>query len=292
MDSIAIEPSDDMSPESTLTCSATASDIDGGTPTLSYWWERNGVSLASTDTLSLSSLEMLRWGILLPVLQPRSTNMEAQTAPASPLGIHLQVLKAFALLLPVIQTFHSQAIDVQCIGDGIMDPNDDEVTLSYQWYINGSLQTGVSSNVLTAPFSVGDEIGCQVTNDGFDDGETLETSIAIPNSLPEIFSVEIDPSTDVEADMVLTCTMNDTDDKLLGNTNGDGDGNSAGLGSTITLNPNTNRPDDEITCIARVADNDGANTEFQSSIWIINIDPVVTNPASITSAPAPTSVES
>ena len=35
VDSIAIEPSDNITPESTLTCSATASDIDGGTPTLS-----------------------------------------------------------------------------------------------------------------------------------------------------------------------------------------------------------------------------------------------------------------
>ena len=51
VDSIAIDPIDNITPESTLICSATASDIDGGTPTLSYWWERDGVSLASTDTL-------------------------------------------------------------------------------------------------------------------------------------------------------------------------------------------------------------------------------------------------
>ena len=72
---------------------------------------------------------------------------------------------------------------------------------------------------------------------------------------------------------------NDTDDGVLVGQYEwlDGDGNSAGFGSTLTLNPNTNRPDDEVTCIARVADNDGANTEFQSSIWIMNTTPVVTN---------------
>ena len=53
VDSIAIEPTDNITPESTLTCSATASDIDGGIPSISYSWERSGVPLGSTDTLSL-----------------------------------------------------------------------------------------------------------------------------------------------------------------------------------------------------------------------------------------------
>ena len=91
----------------------------------------------------------------------------------------------------------------------------------------------------------------------------------------------------------LTCTVDayDTDDGVLVGQYEwlDGDGNSAGFGSTLTLDPNTNRPSDEITCIARVSDNDGANTEFQSSIWIVNTDPIVTNSASISSTPTPTS---
>ena len=41
--------------------------------------------------------------------------------------------------------------------------------------------------------------------------------------------------------------------------------------------------------VLHVSDNNGANTEFQNNIWIINTEPVVTNPASITSAPSPTS---
>ena len=105
--------------------------------------------------------------------------------------------------------------------------------------------------------------------------------------------MEIDPNTDVEADMVLTCTVDayDTDDGVLVGTirMARWRWKLCRFGSTITLDPNTNRPDDEITCIARVADNDGANTEFQSSIWIVNTEPVVTNSASITSAPTPTS---
>ena len=142
--------------------------------------------------------------------------------------------------------FTSQ-LDVECLADGVTDPNDDVVTLSYQWYINGSLQTDINSDTLTAPFSVGDEIGCQITpNDGFDDGDMLETSIVIPNSLPEIFSIEIDPNSDVEANATLTCTVDayDTDDGVLVGQYEwlDGDGNSAGIGNTLMLVPNSNRP--------------------------------------------------
>ena len=125
-----------------------------------------------------------------------STSVTVGNSPPSVDGVRIVVASNPDL------PFTSQ-LDVQCLADGVMDPNDDLVTLSYQWYINGNLQTEVKLDVLTAPFSVGDEIGCHITpNDGFDDGDTLETSIEIPNSLPEIFSVEIDPNTDVEADMV------------------------------------------------------------------------------------------
>ena len=94
-------------------------------------------------------------------------------------------------------------------------------------------------------------------NDGFDDGDMLETSIVIPNSLPgNSLSIEIDPNSDVEADATLTCTVDayDTDDGVLVGQYEwlDGDGNSAGIGNTLTLVPNTNRPGDEITCIARI----------------------------------------
>jgi|GEM_PF-6547542 len=297
VDTIAIDPSTNITPESTLTCSATASDLDGGTPTLNFAWERDGQSLASTEVLSLSIVEDTAMGdtftctaTALDVHGGEGTKSASVTVGNSPPTMDdVQIIVASNPAL----SFTSQ-LDLECIANGLSDPNDDVVTLSYQWFINGTLQTDVSTAVLSAPFSVEDEIGCHITpNDGFDDGDTLEASIVIPNTNPEIFSVEIDPNTDVEANNTLTCLVDafDADDGVLVGQYEwlDGDGNSAGVGDTLILDPIQNRPDDEITCIARVADNNGANTEFQSSIWIMNTEPVVNNSASITSSPTPTS---
>ena len=257
VDTVTIEPTANITPESTLSCSATASDVDGGNPTLSYSWERNNIALASTSTLSLPVLGNAAMGdtficiaTALDEYGGEGTSEASVTVGNSPPSIDdVRIVVANNPDLP----FTSQ-LDVECVADGILDPNDDVVTLSYQWFLNGDLQVDNNSSIFEAPFSVGDEIGCRVTpNDGFDDGNSLETSILIPNSLPEIFSVEIDPSTDVEANNTLTCTVDafDADDGLLTGQYEwlDGDGNSAGIGNTLSLSPALNRPDDEITCI-------------------------------------------
>ena len=297
VDTVSIDPTEDITPESTLTCTATSSDPDGGAPDISYRWERNNTPLASTNTLSLPIVGDAAMGDTFVCIATaldthggeasNSASITVGNSPPSITDVQIVVANNPSLM------FTSQ-LDVLCVANNVTDPNEDDVSLSYQWFVNGTLQTDAVTDTLSAPFTVGDEIGCQVTpNDGFDDGETVETTIVIPNSLPEIFSVEIDPNTDVEANSTLTCTVDafDTDDGVLVGQYEwlDGDGNSAGTGGTLVLNPVTNRPEDEITCIARVSDNDGANAEFQSSVWVINTEPVVTNPASITSAPTPTS---
>ena len=45
----------------------------------------------------------------------------------------------------------------------------------------------------------------------------------------------------------------------------DGDGNSAGI-KHIDAGTQQHRPGDEITCIARVSDNDGANTDSKQHL--------------------------
>ena len=122
VDSIAIEPTNDITPESTLTCTATASDVDGGTPTLSYWWERDGVSLASTNSLSLPVVGDAAMGdtftcvaTALDEYGGEATNSASVTVGNSPPSIDgVRIVVASNPDLP----FTSQ-LDVQCIGDGL-----------------------------------------------------------------------------------------------------------------------------------------------------------------------------
>ena len=108
VDSIVIDPADNITPESTLTCSATASDPDGGTP-LSLIGGNVMVSLWHLQPhYRYRLLVMQRWEILSHVLLQHSMNMVAKVLndTSVTVGNSPQALTAFALWSPAIQTFH------------------------------------------------------------------------------------------------------------------------------------------------------------------------------------------
>ena len=49
IDSIAISPNSNISTTSLLSCNVSASDIDGGTPTIGYSWLINNTPVGNTD---------------------------------------------------------------------------------------------------------------------------------------------------------------------------------------------------------------------------------------------------
>jgi len=78
------------------------------------------------------------------------------------------------------------------------DADEDPITLSYAWYVNGE-KASETSNTLSgdADFNKDDSIYVEVTpNDGEDDGATVQSdSITVQNSAPTTPEISIDPST-------------------------------------------------------------------------------------------------
>ena len=98
-----------------------------------------------------------------------------------------------------------------CVASDVFDGEGHDVALSYEWAIDGEVQTE-TSDVLTGPFAVGSEIVCRVTpNDGTLDGQMVEATTTILNTAPTMIDIEISPNFGVEANTLLECIANSSD---------------------------------------------------------------------------------
>ena len=67
-----------------------------------------------------------------------------------------------------------------------VDPDGDDVTYSYKWYINDEWQEGLTSNTVASDLTAkGETWRCEVTpNDGYEDGDSAQDEVTIQNSPP------------------------------------------------------------------------------------------------------------
>lgn len=92
---------------------------------------------------------------------------------------------------------------------GWYDPEGDSEDYTYEWYLNGTLDTSQTTNLY--PYSLtkrGDTVRCDVTpSDAYGDGVTVSSStLTIQNSLPTAPGVAISPSAPEPGD-ALVCTV-------------------------------------------------------------------------------------
>lgn len=73
------------------------------------------------------------------------------------------------------------------------DPDGDEVTFKYQWYVNGTAEPGAVGDSLAGAFAKGDEVFVAVTpTDGTNDGKPVESeTITIANTPPVAATVSL-----------------------------------------------------------------------------------------------------
>ena len=166
------------------------------------------------------------------------------------------------------------------------DLEGDEVTISYEWSIDGEIQTE-TSDMLTGPFLVGALIACRTTpNDGKIDGDGTEDSASINNTAPTLDTISISPMVNIEADTLMTCeaTASDVDDEELTITYEwtQSDGTVLGGESELQLDATMVLPGDSIACTATVTDPHGATDSQGGTVSVINTDPVVDSAAEIT----------
>jgi hypothetical protein len=88
----------------------------------------------------------------------------------------------------------------------------DEITLTYEWEVNGTIIDNTEDTLLSEEFSRGQNWVLRITpNDGFTDGETTEILFGFYNAVPVVDSISVSPE-EASVGTTLSCSATATDD--------------------------------------------------------------------------------
>lgn len=204
-----ISPSSGATAADTLVCTATATDLDGDTPAISYAWtnDSRGSSLGSGSSLALSS-SVASVGEVIGCTAT-ATDDEGATDSASTTVTLDNGLPSVASV--------SIAPDPAYVGDmltcsyaGYSDPEGDTDASTIAWAVDGA--SAGSGTTLSSGFVGGDTVTCTVTpHDGTDAGTAVTASLEISNTAPQVDAPTLGPDPAYEGD-TLTCTAGSSSD--------------------------------------------------------------------------------
>ena len=159
-----------------------------------------------------------------------------------------------------------------------IDPEGQMVTESIQWYKNGVLETGATSNTLPAMnTNKGDTWRVDVTpSDGLMNGPVGSATITISNAAPTISNVSISPNSGVTSDDILTCVgiVQDSDDVIAPTYTWNINGQTA-TGASINLSNYAISSGDVVTCTVEADDGFASPVTQSSSVVVENRAPII-----------------
>ena len=160
---VAIQPSAPNSSD-TLTCSASATDVDGDSVSLSYVWTIDGTTAGTGSTLPASALS--RDQSVRCTVTPFDGIDSGAAGNAEVIIRNSPPVVTSVSIAPAPATSNDTLI---CTAT-VLDPDDDPVTLSYVWTVDGET-VGSSSTLPPSAFVRGDQVRCTVTPfDGIEEG--------------------------------------------------------------------------------------------------------------------------
>ncbi|MEC7987126.1 MAG: hypothetical protein VX278_18300, partial [Myxococcota bacterium] len=250
----------------TITCSATASDIDGDSPTLSFSWSNltSGDVYTSTSTTADSASLDLSTTSVSPDDEVgcvvTASDTDGGSASDSATVVVDNSPPQFDVEASIDISPDVYVNDVLTCSASASDRNDGAVTPTYEWSVNGNVfATGASYTVDATNTDYDDELVCTATATDADGESIVSTaSVRVENTAPDVSNVQITSSSGFfYNDDVLTCSadVTDVDDNiidtwykwLLGST-------SLAPGSTLDLSTVTVLPGDELICRVETTD--------------------------------------
>lgn len=177
-----------------LTCVATGSDVDDfpTAPTYTYEWFNANGSLGTSNPLTLNPTRGVSGDSIDCVATATDLSGDSATATASHTITNAAPVVDSISLNP--STITATTSSVNCVVSS-SDADNDTVTESFAWYVNGALQSETTST-FTGPFVYGESITCRATpNDGTTDGNFAESSETVQNTIPVVDSITLSPST-------------------------------------------------------------------------------------------------
>jgi hypothetical protein len=176
-----------------LTCSATASDDDGDTPTITYAWTNasEGTTLGTGSTLTLSSSTSSADDTITCTATATDADGGTATDSAS-VTVDNTAPEVTSVTLSPSSVYTNDTITATVTTS---DDDGDSVTVSYAWYVDGSLVSATGSTLSGATYFDKDEdVYVIVTpSDDEDTGDSATSdSLTILNTAPEAPEVSIE----------------------------------------------------------------------------------------------------
>ena len=187
----------------TLTCSAAGTDADADSVSLSVVWTVGGTAVGTGSTYSGT---LSRGQTYTCTVTPDDGKGSATgTAGSASVTIGNTAPKMSAVSLAPTTPYTNDTLTATA---SATDVDGDSLSLTYAWYVNGSLYSSGSSNTLSgSAFSRGNSVYVVVTpNDGTVSGSPMSSStVTVANSAPTAPVVAISPVAPVEGIDNLVC---------------------------------------------------------------------------------------
>ena len=263
-----------------VTCSATGSDVDGDTVSLSYQWlDSSDNVLGSSSVYVVSNLsvgEQIRCGVSITDGTTSGTSMESLTATV----VNSNPTITTAIITP--NTGVTESTLLTCAATA-SDANDGALPVTYTWTAtSGATNTGATWQLDSSVVSPGDSVECVASAVDSDAAPVSSTSspVVVNNTAPSVSNVSISPGSGVYTGTTLTCsaTASDVDDGTLTPTySWSVNGVVIASGPTYTVSANDTNVGQQIVCTATATDTDGGIDSGMDSVTVSNTNPTISN---------------
>jgi hypothetical protein len=287
IEGVTLSPDPAYESDSVVCTPGSASDADGDSVSYAYAWTLDGGSLSATSA-NLTGSDFDKGDTLICTITPNDGSDDGSSVSSDPLTISNSPPSISSASITPANPGADETLAVTIAGWS--DDDGDSEGYGYQWYVNGSLESGATSSTLSGAFVRDDVIQVVVTpDDGEDTGTPMtSSSVTIANAPPEVASATLSPSDPQIAD-TLTCTAN-------GGSDADGDSVSYGYGwevDGLTLSSTGETlaaPDfaagETVLCIVTPTDGtDDGSAVSSNTVTIQNTAPVLDS-ASLSPNPA------
>jgi len=257
---------------SILTCDPIGgSDADGDPVTFTSTWNVDGREVGEHATLDGTYFR--KGQTVVCTLTPTDGEDAGEPVTSDPIVIGNTPPVLGAITITPTTPYTTDTLGVTA--SGVTDADEDDVSLSYEWTIGGSLASS-SSSLSASTHSKNDVIEVTVTpNDGEDDGTPLTATVTINNSPPTDPSVAIDPGGPGDDDDLIcdvTTVSTDADGDSLTYTTTWTRNSSSWSGSTSTtvypgdtIDASDTALKDEWSCTVTVSDGTDSSSPVTSS---------------------------
>lgn len=249
----------------TLTFDADAVDEQGHEVTYEIVWVVGDAQVPAVDGATTVSADLTTRG---ETWIARVTAVDSKGKAADPVEASITIANsAPAVRNPALSPSDPTTLTDLTITFDTSDPDDDDVSASISWTVDGAAAGGDSTTLEASAFSLGQEVVATIVgNDGDLDSEPASASITIGNAPPTAPTVALSPSRSAGVTDDLVCTVSgaeDPDGSTLTYTyewlqDGAVVLTEPGTEPTATLPFTHTAPGDGWTC--RVAANDGTDS--------------------------------